>query len=348
MKKNLIALLMALLCLTTGAAHAQAALEIEGTIEPAKTLTILAPYSGQAGDVDLAVGDVLCEGDALLKIATTKIYADFDGVVTGVFAKAGDRAASVAERYGALMYMEREELYTAECTTNGSGSDNENKIVHVGETVYVQSTADNKRDGVGVVTGVSGKAYTVVIHLIDELRLTDQIKVYRESDHDNDSCIGSGKISRIDPVGISAEGSVLAVHASAGQTVARGDLLLETVPDALEKMQGGDGMVRMPQDGVLLSVSVASGAQIAKDQAIAAYCPAGEVKLVCRVDEEDMAQIAVGNRMTVTLEAKEGVQIGAEVAKIAAAADENGEYAVTLTLDKTEGLSIGMSATAEK
>ena len=347
MKKILITLL-ALLCLTAGAAYAQVALEIEGTIEPARTLMILAPYSGQAGDIDLAVGDALQEGDALLEIATTKVYADFDGVVTGVFAKAGDRAASVAERYGALVYMEREEIYTAECTTNGSSSDNENKIVHVGETVYVQSTADNKRDGVGVVTGVSGKAYTVVIRLIDELRITDQIKIYRESDHDNDSCIGSGKISRIDPVGISAEGSVLAVHVSAGQRVSRGDLLLETVPDALEKMQGGDGVVRMPQDGVLLSVSVASGAQIAKDQAIAAYCPAGEVKLVCRVDEEDMAQIAVGDRMTVTLEAMEDKQISAVVTKIAAATDENGEYAVTLALDKTEGLRIGMSATAEK
>jgi len=265
-----------------------------------------------------------------------------------VFAEAGDSAASVMDRYGALLYMEREEIYTAACSTNGSNSDNENKIVHVGETVYVQSTADSKRDGVGVVTGVTGKDYTVDIHLIDELKVNDQIKVYRDSDHDNDSCIGSGKVSRIDPVPVTAQGYVLAVHAADGGKVKRGSLLLETVPDALEDMRGGDSVIRMPQDGVLLSVNVSAGEQVAKDQALASYCPAGEMKLVCTVDEEDLALLAVGDRMTVTLEALEGETREAVVEKIAAAADENGEFAVTLTMDKTEGLRIGMSAAAEK
>lgn len=348
MKKTLIALLCILLGLSAGAALAEAALEIEGVIEPAKTLTIRAPYSGMAGDFELAAGDAFGEGEALFSLSTTKIYADFDGRVTGVFAKAGDSAASVMNRYGALLYMEREEIYTAACSTNGSSSDNENKIVHVGETVYVQSTADSKRDGVGVVTSVTGKDYTVDIRLIDDLKVNDQIKVYRDSDHDNDSCIGSGKVSRIDPVPVTAEGYVLAVHAADGEEVKRGSLLLEIVPDALEDMQGGDGVIRMPQDGVLLSVNVSAGEQIAKDQTLASYCPEGEMKLVCMVDEEDLALIDVGDRMTVTLEALEGETHEATVAKIAAAADENGEFAVTLTIGKTEGLRIGMSATAEK
>ena len=348
MKKRIIVLLCMLLCLTMGAAMAEAALEIEGVIKPARTLTISAPYSARAGDFDFAPGDVLSMGDALVSLSTTKVYADFDGTVTGVFAKAGDNTASVTERYGALLYMERGEIYTAACSTNGSSSDNENKIVHVGETVYVQSTAENKRDGVGIVTSVSGKEYTVDIHLIDELKITDQIKVYRDSDHDSDSCIGSGKISRIDPVAVSAEGHVLAVHVQDGQAVSRGDLLLETVPDALEGLRGGDGVVRMPQDGVLLSVSIAAGEQVGKDQAIATYCPAGEVKLVCAVDEEDLSQIFIGDEMMVTLEAMGDTQIGAVVTKIAAAADENGEFAVTLALDETEGVYIGMTATAEK
>lgn len=348
MKRWIIALLCMLLCLLTGAALAETALEIEGVIEPAKTLTLCAPYSGMAGDFDLAAGDVLAEGDELLSLSTQKIYADFDGVVTGVFAKPGDSAASVEQRYGSLLALEREELYTAVCTTNGSDSDNEDKIVHVGETVYVQSTNDTKRDGVAIVTGVTGKEYTLDVLEIDELKVTDSIKVYRDSDHDSDSCIGSGKISRIDPVTVTAQGYVLAVHVQNGQTVSRGDLLLEIVPDALDGLQGGDGVIRMPQDGILLSVNVAAGAQVAKDQTIASYCPAGEVKLVCSVDEEDLAQIFIGDKMMVTLEALDDAQIGAVVTKIAAVADENGEFAVTLMLDETEGVYIGMTATAEK
>ena len=119
MKKIIIALLCLSLSLAAGAALAEAVLEIEGVIEPAKTLTIRAPYSGMAGDFELAAGDVLGTGEALLSLSTTKIYADFDGTVTGVFAEAGDSAASVMDRYGALLYMEREEIYTAVCSTNG-------------------------------------------------------------------------------------------------------------------------------------------------------------------------------------------------------------------------------------
>ena len=345
MKKTVFALLCLLLCLTAGSAPA---LEIEGVIEPAKTLTIRAPYSGMAGDFDWTAGDVLAAGDALLTLSTTKIYADFDGTVTGVFAQPGDSAASVISRYGALLCLEREELYTVACSTNGSHSDNEDKIVHVGEIVYIQSTNDSKRDGVAVVTGVSGKEYTLDVTLIDDLKVTDQVKVYRDSDHDSDSCIGTGRISRIDPVTVTAEGYVLAVHAADGEWVSRGDVLLEVVPDVLEGMNGGDGTVYMPQDGVLLSVSAAPGAQIAKDQPLATYCPAGEVKLVCSVDEEDLSQLAVGDRMSVTLEALGGAPREAVVARIASAAGEDGEFAVTLTMEKTEGLRIGMTATAEK
>jgi len=346
MKRFITALVCAALCLACSAAFAQ--LEIEGVIEPAKTLSIIAPYSGRVGDFTAKAGDIYAFGDRLFPLSTEKIYADFDGTVTGVFALPGDSAASVESRYGALMYMERSEIYTAACSTNGSHSDNEDKIVHAGETVFVQSTADSKRDGVGVVTSVSGKEYTVDIYLIDDLRLTDQIKIYRESDHDNDSCIGSGKISRIDPVAVTAQGHVLDVHVKNGDTVERGDLLMEIVPDPLDGRKPCSNVVHMLEDGVLLSVNVAAGEQVAKDQTLATYCPAGEIELVCSVDEEDLAQIAVGDKMTVAFEAMGGAQVEAAVARISAAADEKGEFTVTLALEKTEGVRIGMTATAEK
>ncbi|MBR7146125.1 MAG: MlrC C-terminal domain-containing protein [Oscillospiraceae bacterium] len=262
--KKLIAALLCLCCLTAGTAMA---LEIEGKIQPAKTLSIRAPYSGMADDVEWAAGDEVLAGDALAVLSTTKVYADFDGTVTGIFAQAGDSAASVAERYGALMYVEREALYTAQCTTSGAASDNENKIVHAGETVYIRSTADSKREGVARVTGVSGNSYTLEVVLEDDLKLNDSIKVYRDDDFDADSCIGMGKLSRIDPVAVTAEGSVLAVHVQPGQKVARGEVLLEIVPDVLEGMKGGDGSVYAPQDGVLLSVLIQGGEQVAKELA---------------------------------------------------------------------------------
>ena len=345
--KKLIAALLCMICLTAGMALAEG-IEIEGTIQPGKRVLMTAPYSGMVTDYGFAAGDVICAGDALMALSTTKVYADFDGTVTGVFAQAGDSAASVMERYGALLYLEREALYTAQCTTNGAAADNENKIVHVGETVYVRSSADSKREGVARVTGVSGNSYTLEVVLDDDLKISDSVKVYRDDGYDSDSCIGSGKISRIDPVAVTADGAVLGVHVQHGQTVKRGDLLLEVVPDALEGLMGGDGNVYAQEDGVLLEVLVQGGAQVAKDQVMAAYCPAGDVKLVCSVDEEDLSLIAVGDEFVVTFDALGEKTFEAEVTKIAAAANENGTFDVTLALEKTEGVRIGMSATAEK
>lgn len=345
-KKSFLALLAALtMACTLGTACAEGALTLDGTVQPGQTLTLLAPYSGVVGDYDAEAGDEVKADEALFAISATEIRADFDGTVTAVFAQAGDSAAYVQARYGALGYLEREELYVGECSITGASSDNENKLVHPGEHVYIRSSNDSDRKGEAIVTSVSGKDYQLEVTYVDDLRYNEQIRVYRESDFDSDSCIGTGKLSRIDPDAVTAEGYVLAVHVKDGQTVSRGDLLFTVVGDQLEDMQGGDGSVSLPQDGVLLSVLCESGAQIAKDAPMATYCPAGEMKVVCSVDEDDLALIEIGAQATVTLDAYEGQPMKGEVVKIARAANENGEYDVTVALEASELTRIGMSAT---
>ena len=135
-----------------------------------------------------------------------------DGTVTAVFAQPGDSAASVEERYGALAYIEQDVLYRAECTTTGGDSDNENKMIHVGEKVYIRSTANNERVGEARVIGVEGKSYTLEVTSQTDMRLNENIKVYRSANHANSSCIGTGKLSRIDPQGVTATGYVLAAY----------------------------------------------------------------------------------------------------------------------------------------
>lgn len=344
MKKKLSILLCALLLAMTSAAFAEG-FELDGTVEAGRILSVTAPYSGLIGDFDVKAGDLAEAGTALFPIAAQKVYAETNGVVTGLFAQPGDRAAGVAERFGALCYVERDVLFEAACTTAGSDSDVEDKIVHPGETVYVKSTQENKRRGVGRVTSVSGDSYTVEITFIDDLKLNDSIKVYRDSDHDTDSCIGSGRTRRIDPVAITAEGYVLGCHVTDGQVVSRGDLLFTIVPDQLKDMQGGEAAAVMPESGVLLSVSAQSGAQAAQDAVLATYCPAGEMEVVCMADEEDLAAVEVGARVKVTLEAYENETIDGEVTAISSAANENGEFAVTVSLREAKKARIGMSAT---
>lgn len=347
MKKASIAALVAACLMVCGAACAQGTLRLDGAIEAGQTLTIPAPYSGMTGDYIVRAGDELAAGETLFTISATEITADCDGVVAALYAHPGDSAAYITGRYGALAYLEQGVVYTGDCTISGAASDSENKIVHPGERVYVRSVSSNSRKGTARVISVSGKGYTLEVETSDELRVDEQIKVYRESNFDSDSCIGSGKLNRADPVAVSAEGYVLGVYVKEGDSVSRGDLLMTVVPDQIGAATGGDGAVVMPEDGVLLSVSAQSGAQIAKDAPMATYCPAGSLQLVCSVDENDLGGLRPGMKAAVTLDALPGETIQATLVKIARAANERGEFDVTFSLEADESLRVGMSATAE-
>ena len=349
MKK--IAIMLAFLALCLPSLAMADGIELEGSIEASRVRTILAPYSGVAGDVDVRAGDELAAEAALLSLSTTAVYADFDGVVTGVFAQAGDAAASVQERYGALLYLERSALYRADCSTTGAGSGNENKIVHVGERVYLRSTQNEKRQGEGIVTSVQGSLYTLEITDPDSLNYNDHVRVYRDARYNSNDCIGAGALSRIDPTPVTGEGHVLAVHVQDGQKVSRGDLLLELVPDALADMRGGDAAVRMPEDGVALEVLVRGGEQVAKDAPLLTYCPAGAIELVCAADEDDLTELAVGDEMTVTLDAYPNETLRGTVTKISGVGESDGgrmRFDVTVAVQDGGLARIGMSATAKK
>ena len=265
--------------------------------------------------------------------------------MTGLFAQPGDSAQTVQARYGALCYIEDDVQYKAVCTNAGADGDIEDKVVHAGERVYLKSTQNTSRKGEGTITAVSAEGYTVEISRMNDLNLNEPVKVYRDSDYDSDSCIGSGKTAAVPATAVNATGSVLRVCVSDGQHVRRGDLLFEIVPDALNGLRGGDGTVTMPEDGVLLSVSAQSGVQTAKDAVLATYCPAGAVEIVCSVDEDDLSALRVGARVSVTLDALPDQALEGTLETIAHAMNAEGGYDVTVSLRDTENVRIGMSAT---
>ena len=343
--KKIMGLLTAALLLAVLPAALAEGVKLEGTVQAGRTVSIAAPYAGMVGDFTVKAGDAVSAGEALFVIATQKVYAEADGTVTGLFARAGDSTQTVQDRYGALCYIEDDVRYKAVCTSAGADGDIEDKVVHAGETVYIKSTQNTSRKGEGRVTAVSAEGYTVEITRMNDLNLNESVKLYRDSDYDADSCVGSGRTAAVPATAVNATGSVLRVCVSDGQHVRRGDLLFEIVPDALDGLCGGDGTVTMPEDGVLLCVSAQSGAQTAKDAVLATYCPAGAVEVVCSVDEDDLSSLRVGARVGVTLDALPGEALDGTVESIAHAMNAEGGYDVTVSLRDTENVRIGMSAT---
>lgn len=344
MNKKICALLCAI-AMVPSVALADAS-EIDGEIRAAKTRTIRAPYGGRVSDFSAEMGDALRAGEVLLELETTKLYAEMDGTVKAVFAEAGDSAAAVQARYGSLMSIEQELLYEAQCTISGA-SGKDNKVVHPGEIVYLATENSSTRKGVGRVTDVTGTSYRVEITDDGNLRVGDVARIYRDDDHDSDFCVGSGSVSRIDPMKVTADGYVLCVYVKEGQSVKRGDLLAEIVPDALEGLRGGSSAVTMPEGGVLLSVTVQSGEQAAKNAVLATYCPDGALEMIGYVEEDELSAWRTGAHVSVTLEAYPNKTIGGTVSKIAFVPNESGDYAVTISLSDTNDLRIGMRASAQ-
>ena len=345
--RKTMALLLTLLLLPA-CALAGETIRIDGTIEAGQIRTIAAPHTGRVGDFSVRKGDWISAGETLFTLSATPVYAEFDGTVTGLFAEPGDRTAAVQARYGVLCFMERERLYTVDCSTSGAASENENRIIHVGERVFIRSTANNDRRGEATVIGVEGSRYTLEVTQQKELRLNEQVKVYRDDGYKGADCIGTGRVHRIEPEAVTAEGYVRSVHVQDGQAVRRGDLLFEIVPDALADLRGFDGCVRMPADGVLLGIDCQSGQEAAKDATLATYCERSDMRLVCAVDEEDLARIAPGQQVTVTLDALRDAPVKGTVLSIAGAGNEDGSsFDVIIALEDNENVRVAMNATAE-
>ena len=128
-----------------------------GKVAANNTSVISAPYGGRVDNIYVQVGDYVGEDSLIATLGTDEIYALVDGTVSGVFASEGDDAESVAERYGAVLFIEPTNRFTLDCSNEKGYSYSENRYIHIGETVYLSCTTDGSHRGVGIVTSVDEK-----------------------------------------------------------------------------------------------------------------------------------------------------------------------------------------------
>ena len=160
-RKALTALLIAALLLAPVALAET--ITLNGTVTASETHEIYAPIGGTVARVAVESGERVSAGDVLVSLSTTKVYADESGTVTGVFGQPGDSADTISGRYGAVMYIEGESVYTIDASTENAYNSTDTKFVHVGESVYLSCYSDGKHTGTGVITAIQGTDYTVKV-----------------------------------------------------------------------------------------------------------------------------------------------------------------------------------------
>lgn len=304
MKKTMKTLAVMLLVLCMGfpaMAAEQESVSMSGMLQPADILRITAPFSGRVMLCEAAAGDLIAAGDALMQLDTMHIYAPCDGIVAGLRAGEGDSLSMINALYGAAMYVEPDSRYIIYASTAKAYDSNDNRIIHVGETVYLTSINNYSRTGEGLVTFVEGDNYTVEV-TEGNLRLNETCYISRDEDHEVEKGrIGQGKTARNNPQPVTAEGSVVKIHAAEGDQVKRGQLLMEIAPDA--RTEAESGVIRAGEDLIVLSVLTDEGAQVQKDQIVCEVFPVGTLQAVVYVEEDDLLSIRVGDNVTVELDA---------------------------------------------
>ena len=349
-----LALLAATLLRTMGAvAFAEETLisshstfSMTGKVVAGECISLTAQYGGRLLDYTVRTGDIIQSGQTVFSIETTKVYAPCDGIIGGVRVQPGDEASFMLQQYGALMYLEPDSLLKID--TNTSAANDDNKWIHVGETVYLRSVSANGRTGAGYVTRVDGKSFSVEI-TDGNLRVAEQTSVYRTNSYAYDSRIGTGKTVRINPVAITGEGSVLTVLVTEGQEVKRGDVLAELVEGVLTGYTVNDEENEIYSAAILCDIAVRPGQQVSAGQVLATLHPLDRLQVEADLNELDLERIQVGDAVQVELLGlKASAPLDGAVIAISALSHtetSDAEYKLYVTFPVNDAIREGMSVT---
>ena len=326
-----------------------------GTVAASQTHEVYAPIGGKVQTVSGDVGDRVSADTVLVDLSTTKVYAEEDGVVTGVFGQPGDSAETISSLYGSVISIEGESVYSIAASTTNAYNTTATKFVHVGENVYLSCYSDGSHTGTGVITAIEGTDYTVRV-TSGEFLVGETVNVYRGDSATSTKRVGRGTLSRTSPTAVSGSGSIVSIAVSAGDTVHRGDLLFETLDGGFDGLYMSGSAITAGIDGTISQLNAQQGGTIQKDEVVAVLYPEGAMRIEASVEEANLASIHVGDPVSIELiwNQDEEVTYPGTVSGISAIADaseaQGGEtesavtYTVYIDFTPDENTRYGMSA----
>lgn len=271
-----------------------------GTVAAKSTSEVYAPIGGTVESVQAVAGQQVRAGDVLATLATTRVYAPEDGVITGLFAQPGDNAETVAQRYGAVMYIEGASVYTISASTDNAYNTTENKFVHVGESIYLSCYSDGSHSGTGVITAIEGTGYTVEV-TSGEFLIGETVNVYRGESATTAARIGRGTLGRRNPTAVSASGSIVSIAVQDGDTVQKGDLLFETLEGSFDGYYMSGSQILATADGVVAQIGLSQGGRLEKGSVAAVLYPEGAMQIQAQIAEANLGLIHVGDPVEIEL-----------------------------------------------
>ena len=302
MKHILRILLLAVLAFSLALPAVAEEIIFDGQVTAAYTCDVYTSFTGIIGQVHVTPGDKAEADTVIAALRTTKVYAETSGTVTAVLAQVGDNVESITTRYGAPMYIDDGVHYTVSASNEGSNAYDsvETHRVQPGETVYLLSRSNESHNGVGRITIVDGSSYTVEV-TDGSFTSGETVNIYRDAAYTESQRIGRGDIANKSPEAVTAAGRVVSMAVKAGDTVKRGDLLMETLEGG---MNGGDMSAQLLAgiQGVVAEVLVAPGDSITEGMRIASIWPDEAMQIEATIPEADLGTVYVGKAVEITFD----------------------------------------------
>ena len=362
-----------------------------GTTSARNQTNVLAEAEGTLTDLRVSVGDEVKAGDILAVLTNadlddtitdaefslwklddtildtsagskvTTIEAPAAGRVMAIYAEAGDDALAVFRREGALaiistdgrMKVELDDVDTASGVSLGE------KLIVTGETFIAEGTViDLTRQGTCLTLTIQD----------DSLPMGETVTVTRQ----NGTVLGTSTLEVNKPMAVSSYGGTIeSVRVKVGDTVKRADTLFkltdspltlkienlrlqrEAAAKSLEeaKAQRENLIVIAPCDGTIASLNVSEGDELNSGALLCSILEGEDMNLTIAVDELDVVEVEVGQKVKITVDALSDAEMDGEVYKIAPVGSNSGgvtTYDVELTFDAAgTGVRSGMNATGE-
>lgn len=362
-----------------------------GTTSARNQTNVLAEAEGTLTDLRVSVGDAVKAGDILAVMTNTDLDdtitdLEFDlwelddqilstsagskvttieapaaGRVVAIYAEAGDDALAVFRREGALAIISTDGRMKVELSDvdTASGVSLGEKLTVTGETFIAEGTVvDLTRQGTSLTLTIQD----------DSLPMGETVTVVRQ----NGTILGTSTLEVNKPMAVSSYGGTIeSVKVSVGDKVKRADTLFkltdspltlkienlrlqrEAAAKSLEeaKQQRENLIVVAPCDGTIATLSISEGDEISSGAMLCSILEGEDMNLTIAVDELDVVEVEVGQKVKITVDALSDAEMDGEVYKIAPVGSNSGgvtTYDVELTFDaEGSGVRSGMNATGE-
>ena len=362
-----------------------------GTTSARNQTNVLAGADGTLTDLRVSVGDEVKAGDILAVLTNadlddeitdlefdlwelddtildtgvgskvTTVEAPAAGRVMAIYAGVGDDALAVFRREGALAIISTDGRMKVELSDvdASAGVALNDKLTVTGEDFTAEGTVvDLTRQGTSLTLTIQDNSLpmgaSVAVATMDGVTL------------------GTATLEVNKPMAVSSYGGTIeSVHTQVGKNVKRGETLFkltdspitlklenlrlqrETANKSLEeaKEQRENLIVIAPCDGTIATLNVSEGDEITNGALIGSILEGEDMNLTIAVDELDVVEVAVGQKVKITVDALSDAEMDGEVYKIAPVGSNSGgvtTYDVELTFDAAgSGVRSGMNATGE-